>query len=76
MEGDDSSLIQCEELLVSDLGREQGMIAKNRIYPFWKKYPRDKAEAGKLLNDPLILKIRKKSVVPRNLGQRRFRSST
>ena len=40
---------------------------------FLEKVSSGKAdELWNLLNDPLVLKIRKKSVVPRNLGQRRF----
>ncbi|MEC7801377.1 MAG: PhoH family protein [Verrucomicrobiota bacterium] len=75
MEGDDSSLIQCEELFsLLSLGREQGMIAKKSDFTrFLEKVSKGQGgELRKLLHDPLILKIRKKSVVPRNLGQRRF----
>ena len=75
MEGNMESLTQCEELFkLLDSGKQQGLVSKksdfNRIV--------DKVSKGRgnqirsLLNDPLVLKIRKKSVVPRNLRQRRF----
>ena len=75
MEGSTESLTQCEELFeLLDSGKQQGLVAKksdfNRILD---KVSRGRGnEIRSLLSDPLVLKIRKKSVVPRNLGQRRF----
>ena len=75
MEGSTDSLTQCEELFeLLDSGKQQGLVAKksdfNRILD---KVSRGRGnEIRSLLSDPLVLKIRKKSVVPRNLGQRRF----
>ena len=75
MEGSTDSLTQCEELFeLLDSGKQQGLVAKksdfNRILD--KVSRRRGNEIRSLLSDPLVLKIRKKSVVPRNLGQRRF----
>ena len=75
MSGGEKSLNQCEELFkLLELGREQGMIAKKSDFRrFLDKVSKGRGkELSDLLNDPLVLKIRKKSVVPRNLGQRRF----
>ena len=75
MNGSEKSLNQCEELFkLLELGREQGMIAqKSDFRRFLDKVSKGRGkELCDLLNDPLVLKIRKKSVVPRNLGQRRF----
>ena len=75
MSGGEKSLNQCEELFkLLELGREQGMIAKKSVFRrFLDKVSKGRGkELSDLLNDPLVLKIRKKSVVPRNLGQRRF----
>ena len=75
MEGNTESLTQCEELFeLLDSGKQQGLVSKksdfNRILD---KVSRGRGnEIRSLLSDPLVLKIRKKSVVPRNLGQRRF----
>ena len=75
MEGSTESLTQCKELFeLLDSGKQQGLVAKksdfNRILD---KVSRGRGnEIRSLLSDPLVLKIRKKSVVPRNLGQRRF----
>jgi phosphate starvation-inducible PhoH-like protein len=75
MEGSTESLTQCEELFeLLDSGKQQGLVSKksdfNRILD---KVSRGRGnEIRSLLSDPLVLKIRKKSVVPRNLGQRRF----
>ena len=75
MEGSNESLTQCEELFeLLDSGKQQGLVSKksdfNRIVD---KVSRGRGnEIRSLLSDPLVLKIRKKSVVPRNLGQRRF----
>ena len=75
MSGGEKSLNQCEELFkLLELGREQGMIGKKSDFRrFLDKVSKGRGkELSDLLNDPLVLKIRKKSVVPRNLGQRRF----
>lgn len=75
MNGSEKSVNQCEELFkLLELGREQGMIAKKSDFRrFLDKVSKGRGkELSDLLNDPLVLKIRKKSVVPRNLGQRRF----
>ena len=75
MEGSTESLTQCEELFeLLDSGKQQGLVSKksdfNRVVD---KVSRGRGnEIRSLLSDPLVLKIRKKSVVPRNLGQRRF----
>ena len=75
MEGDENALQRCEELFgLLELGREQGMVTrKSDFLRFLKKVSMGRGqELRDLLKDPLVLKIRKKSVVPRNLGQRRF----
>ena len=75
MEGDEKALQRCEELFgLLELGREQGMVTKKSDFlRFLKKVSMGRGqELRDLLKDPLVLKIRKKSVVPRNLGQRRF----
>ena len=75
MEGDEKALQRCEELFgLLELGREQGMVTrKSDFLRFLKKVSAGRGqELRDLLKDPLVLKIRKKSVVPRNLGQRRF----
>ena len=75
MEGDEKALQRCEELFgLLELGREQGMVTKKSDFlRFLKKVSTGRGqELRDLLKDPLVLKIRKKSVVPRNLGQRRF----
>jgi len=75
MEGDEKALQRCEELFgLLELGREQGMVTrKSDFLRFLKKVSMGRGqELRDLLKDPLVLKIRKKSVVPRNLGQRRF----
>jgi len=75
MEGEEKSLKQCEELFgLLEMGREQGMVTKKSDFMrFLEKVSKGRGqELRDLLNDPLVLNIRKKSVVPRNLGQRRF----
>ena len=75
MSGDQHDVDLCSELFkLLELGREQGMITKKSDFlRFLDKVSRGKgSELHKLLEDPLVLNIRKKSVVPRNLGQRRF----
>lgn len=75
MEGEHRCVELCRELFaLLELGREQGMITKKSDFlRFLDKVSHGKgAELRKLLEDPMVLNIRKKSVVPRNLGQRRF----
>jgi phosphate starvation-inducible PhoH-like protein len=71
MSGDQHDVDLCSELFkLLELGREQGMITKKSDFlRFLDKVSRGKGrELHKLLEDPLVLNIRKKSVVPRNLG--------
>ena len=73
--GEDSSVKKCEEFFsLLELGRSQGMVAKSADFSrFLEKVVNGKAyELKELLEKPLVLKIRKKTIVPRNLGQRRF----
>ena len=75
IEGDEKAMMQCEELFgLLEMGREQGMVTKKSDFMrFLDKVSKGRGqELRDLLKDPLVLKIRKKSVVPRNLGQRRF----
>ncbi|MDC0158072.1 PhoH family protein [Verrucomicrobia bacterium] len=75
MKGEPSDLSCCEELFSLLLkGREQGFVSgKADFRRFLEKVSKDKSgELRDLLDNPLVLKIRKKSVVPRNLGQRDF----
>ena len=75
MEGEIRAIEKCRELFsLLEKGREQGMVTKKSDFMrFLEKVSQGKEmELRNLLNDPLVLKIRKKSVVPRNLGQRRF----
>ena len=74
MRSDEKSLKQCEELFgFLEMGREQGMVTKKSDFMrFLKGFEGQGQELRDLLKDPLVLKIRKKSVVHRNLGQRRF----
>ena len=75
LEGSDHAVDQAEvffQLLES--ARKQGFTIKSSDFlRFLEKVSKGKtAEIQKLLDHPLVLNIRKKSVVPRNLGQRRF----
>ena len=73
--GEDSAVKKCEEFFsLLELGRSQGMAAKSADFSrFLEKVVNGKAyELKELLENPLVLKIRKKTIVPRNLGQRRF----
>ena len=73
--GEDSAVKKCEEFFsLLELGRSQGMAAKSADFNrFLEKVVKGKAyELKELLEKPLVLKIRKKTIVPRNLGQRRF----
>ena len=75
IEGNKAEVTASEELFkLLQRGQEQGIVPKNSDFKrFLEKVSSGKAdELWNLLNDPLVLKIRKKSVVPRNLGQRRF----
>lgn len=73
--GDAPAVEKCKELFaLLQLGREQGMIVrKNDFIRFMEKVSKGRSEElQELLRNPLMLKIRKKTVVPRNLGQHRF----
>jgi len=75
LEGENVGLDRCEELFaLLETAKAQGFA--NGKYDFLRFL--EKVESGKsqelkdLLSRPLRLQIRKKSVVPRNLGQRKF----
>ena len=75
LEGENAGLDRCEELFaLLESAKTQGFA--NGKYDFLRFL--EKVESGKsqelkdLLSRPLRLQIRKKSVVPRNLGQRKF----
>ena len=75
LEGENVGLDRCEELFtLLESAKAQGFA--NGKYDFLRFL--EKVESGKsqelkdLLSRPLRLQIRKKSVVPRNLGQRKF----
>lgn len=73
--GDAPAVEKCKELFaLLQLGREQGMIVrKSDFIRFMEKVSKGRCEElRELLRNPLMLKIRKKTVVPRNLGQHRF----
>ena len=75
MEGAEKGMAKCEELfLLLENAKAQGFsIGKYDFLRFLEKVKSGKSvEIKELLNHPLKLKIRKKTVVPRNLGQRRF----
>lgn len=75
MKGPDRSIRLCKELFAFlELAKQQGMITKNSDFMrFLEKVSKGKGkELADLLKDPLILKIRKKTVVPRNFRQRQF----
>jgi phosphate starvation-inducible protein PhoH and related proteins len=75
IEGEQENVDRCGELFSLLLkGREQGFVSgKSDFGRFLAKVSSGKTkELQDLLQNPLVLKIRKKSVVPRNLGQRRF----
>lgn len=75
MQGEPENLGRCEELFSLLLkGREQGFVSgKSDFCRFLEKASSGKSEElHALLDNPLVLKIRKKTVVPRNLGQRDF----
>ena len=73
--GDNEKLDIAEEFFeLLRLGRDQGFLTKSMDFTrFLNKTSKGKhLELRDLLENPLVLNIRKKSVVPRNLGQRRF----
>ena len=75
LEGSSVSIEQSETFFrLLESASKQGVSTKSSdFHRFLKKVAQGKAdEIKELLDNPLILKIRKKSVVPRNLGQRRF----
>ena len=75
MSGGEKSLNQCEELFkLLELGREQGMIAKKSDFRrFLDKVSKGRGkELSDLLNDPLVLKIRKNLLSPETWGSEDF----
>ena len=73
--GDNEKLDIAEEFFeLLRLGRDQGFLTNSMDFTrFLNKTSKGKhLELRDLLENPLVLNIRKKSVVPRNLGQRRF----
>jgi len=75
MKGPDRSIRLCKELFAFlEQAKQQGMKTKNSDFMrFLEKVSKGKGkEIADLLKDPLILKIRKKTVVPRNFRQRQF----
>lgn len=75
LEGSAVSIEQSETFFrLLESASKQGVSTKTSdFHRFLKKVAQGKAdEIKELLDNPLILKIRKKSVIPRNLGQRRF----
>ena len=69
--GDVPAIEKCKELFaLLQLGREQGMIVrKSDFFRFMEKVSKGRSEElRELLRNPLMLKIRKKTVVPRNLA--------
>lgn len=75
LEGKEQSVEQGEVLFrLLEQAKKQGLATKSSDFlRFLTKVSNGKAsEIQALIDQPLVLKIRKKSVVPRNLGQRRF----
>lgn len=75
MRGNNLSIERCEELFaLLKLGTEQGFTPRGADFlRFLEKIASGESkELYELLSNPLVLKIRKTSIVPRNLGQRRF----
>ena len=73
--GSSNSIDQCEELFsLLQIGREHGFTPKGADFlRFLDKIASGQsAELKKLLSNPLVLNIRKTSIVPRNLSQRHF----
>ena len=75
MSGDEQNLARCKELFsLLNLGQTQGVSPKGDDFVrFLEKVDSGQAqELRELVTNPLVLKIRKTSIVPRNLSQRRF----
>jgi phosphate starvation-inducible PhoH-like protein len=75
MRGSSNSLGKCEELFsLLQIGREHGFTPKGADFlRFLDKIASGQfAELDELLSNPLVLNIRKTSIVPRNLSQRHF----
>jgi phosphate starvation-inducible PhoH-like protein len=75
LQGEALNLKKCEQFFsFLELANEQGFLhGKYDFLRFLEKVSTGKTEELEaLLNNPLRLQIRKKSVVPRNLGQRKF----
>ena len=73
--GDEQCVNQCEELFsLLKIGQEQGFTPKGADFiRFLEKIATGQSrELRELLSKPLVLKIRKTSIVPRNLSQRHF----
>jgi phosphate starvation-inducible PhoH-like protein len=75
MEGEEKSLLLGREFFsLLELAKDQGFAqSKSDFFLFLDKVKTGRlVELKELLDHPIRLQIRKKSVVPRNLGQRRF----
>jgi len=75
MRGSSNSLDRCEELFsLLQIGREHGFTPKGADFlRFLDKIANGQSsELEELLSNPLVLNIRKTSIVPRNLSQRHF----
>jgi phosphate starvation-inducible PhoH-like protein len=73
--GDEKGVNQCEELFsLLQIGQEQGFTPRGADFiRFLEKIATGQSkELRELLSKPLVLKIRKTSIVPRNLSQRHF----
>ena len=73
--GSNNSLDQCEELFsLLQIGRSHGFTPKGADFlRFLDKIASGQSsELKELLSNPLVLNIRKTSIVPRNLSQRHF----
>lgn len=75
MGGSSNSIDKCEELFsLLQIGREHGFTPKGADFlRFLDKIASGQSsELEELLSNPLVLNIRKTSIVPRNLSQRHF----
>ncbi len=75
MRGSSNSIDKCEELFsLLQIGREHGFTPKGADFlRFLDKIAiGQSSELEELLSNPLVLNIRKTSIVPRNLSQRHF----
>ena len=75
IEGDEESLARSKELFdLLRIGREQGFSPRNGDFNriLSKVAEGNGAEFRELFNEPLVLKLRKTSVVPRNLAQKKY----